>query len=606
MNSLYDYSQFIIISFDSYELSDNEINLIKKSPEKRNIIILQKTGIKSYLKQLFLNFFPNISSLTTDDIFKISRELINLHLLSRDEFIQKDFTHSIINKLYQYLNQPVLIDDFNFVIIGCTCSLDIDVVVIVDEKYPVDTTKINENIIRDKLLIYDKELDINIVHIENKKVIACSKGSIKTLQGIIYYTQTLYPSNTCIDIDPPEEFKIEDRIKPTINYIITNLKHLLIPEQYIKCQKEKIDAHNGNENDKIIFIKNNKIFDLIQSNIDILFVRDSIFRDLIKGIFYKISTIILIKYDLSANQDYYTKRGVAKLLDKIPIFENSFENSLFYLFRGTCGTRDSDNDRIFRLITEEFISICSEYIEQLDLNWLDVDINTSTVIEHLDPILQDLFWASPVNPSEEFIKYFNKICTDHIIESHFPIPSSNLIELESFDEIIEKSYLVAQRSKEWFELRKKYIFTSKKNIYDDFVFDHLWINKLFHLIVGSIGEQYVMYRVDWSKIFTKYKFINVGILFDEKTQIGISPDGLLINNKTMDIIPIEIKCIRQSKKIFTKTNLREIKMARIQLNKVKQILYKSNIKQGLIVFLYIYDDNSDIKIKCECTLINLS
>jgi len=114
-----------------------------------------------------------------------------------------------------------------------------------------------------------------------------------------------------------------------------------------------------------------------------------------------------------------------------------------------------------------------------------------------------------------------------------------------------------------------------------------------------------MYRVDWSKIFTGYKFINIGILFDDETQIGILPDGLLINDTTMDIIPIEIKCIRQSKKIFTETNLREIKMYRIQLNKVKQILCRSNIKQGIIVFLYIYDDKLDVKIICEYALIDL-
>jgi hypothetical protein len=392
MESLYDYLQIIINSFDTFRLSDNEISLIKKSPDKRIIIILQSKNIKLFFKQLFFNFFPNISSLTTDDIFKISRELIKYHSLSRDEFIMKDFTDSIINRLYQYLNQPVLIDDFSFVIIGCPGSTDIDVVVIVDEIYNVETIKINEQIIKDKIHD-DRELDINIAHIKNKKIIACSKGSIKTLQGIIYYTQTLYPSNTCIDIDPPEEFRIEDRIKPTINYIISNLKYLLLPEQYEIFYEEKINAHNGNEYDKIMFIKNNNIFDLIRSNIDIQFVKNSVFRDLIKGIFYKFATIILIKYDLSTNQDYYTKKGVANLLDRIPMFENSFENSLFYLFRGTIGIRD---DKIFKLITEEFISICNNYIDQLDLNWTNVDINTSTVIEHLDPILQDLFWTSPV------------------------------------------------------------------------------------------------------------------------------------------------------------------------------------------------------------------
>ena len=46
-------------------------------------------------------------------------------------------------------------------------------------------------------------------------------------------------------------------------------------------------------------------------------------------------------------------------------------------------------------------------------------------------------------------------------------------------------------------------------------------------------------------------------------------------------------------------------MARIQLTTVKQILNKSNITQGIIVFLYIYNDKSIINIKCDYTIIDI-
>ena len=114
-----------------------------------------------------------------------------------------------------------------------------------------------------------------------------------------------------------------------------------------------------------------------------------------------------------------------------------------------------------------------------------------------------------------------------------------------------------------------------------------------------------MYRVDWPSIFNGYKFVNIGMLFDEETQLGISPDGLLLNDITKDIIPIEIKCIRQPKILLAESNIREIKMARIQLTKVKQILNKSKITHGIIVFLYIYNNNSIINIKCEYSIIKL-
>jgi hypothetical protein len=125
----------------------------------------------------------------------------------------------------------------------------------------------------------------------------------------------------------------------------------LTPDQYEICHSDKVIAHNGNESDKILFIKNRNIFNLIISNIDLLFTQNNKFRDLIKGIFYKITTIILIKYDKSNNQEYYTKKGAAKLLDLIPIFNNSEIHSLYYLFRGTEGIR---NDNILKLITDEF------------------------------------------------------------------------------------------------------------------------------------------------------------------------------------------------------------------------------------------------------------
>ena len=599
MDQLFEYLQLIIKSLDNYDLNKVELESIKRSPDKRINIILGSKRIKSFLNKLFFSFFPNISSLTNDDIFKISRELLNYHMYMRDEFIKLDFNQSIIDKLYRCLIQPPPIDDFKCLLVGCPDSLDLDVVVVISQEYPL-TIEINQQLIRDQLKIYDRELDINIIHLANRKVIASSKGSIKTLQGIIFHTQHLHSeSSICLCVDPPEQFRIEDRIKPTINYIITNLKYLLAPVEYSKIHQSKTDAYNGTEYDKIAFIKSNNIFDLIRLNIDNLFAVSSRFRDLIKGIYYKLSTIILIKYDKSNQVEYYTKRGVAKLLDMIPLFPNSEINSLYYLFRGTNGLRSPD-DLIFKLITDEFITICDDYIEQLDLTWSTICIDTTLKIDHIDPTIQELFWISPVIPSEEFIEYFKSICMDHIIEKHFLIPSSTLLDIINFEELVAKSYLVAQRSVEWFELRKKYILI-EKNFYDDFKFDDMWVKNLFHLIVGSIGEQYVMYRVDWSKLFNGYRFINVGMLFDNDTLIGISPDGLLLNDQTLDIIPLEIKCIRQSKKLFTESNLREIKMARIQLEKVKQILTKSIITKGLIVFLYIYED----VVRCEYSIISL-
>lgn len=280
-----------------------------------------------------------------------------------------------------------IIDDFNFVIIGCPKSIDINIIIIIDEKYPVNKIKINMDILLDKLTKLNidttKKLDINIIHIKNKKVIASKKGSIKTIQGIIYYTQSFHmPIEMQIEIDKPEDFLVSDRIKPTVNYIIQHLQYLLTSEQ----KEEYNIPYNSNEKEKIEFIIKNNIFNLIISNIDLLFLQYTIFRNLIKSIFYKISTMILIENNYYDNQEYYTKEGVAQLLENI--YPNSSQNSLYFLFRGTLGIR---NDQIFTLITNEFNEICNSYIECLDLDWLSGSINIIEKIPHLDYQMQELY-----------------------------------------------------------------------------------------------------------------------------------------------------------------------------------------------------------------------
>lgn len=209
-------------------------------------------------------------------------------------------------------------------------------------------------------------------------------------------------------------------------------------------------------------------------------------------------------------------------------------------------------------------------------------------------------------PSEIFITYFKKLCPNGVIDiqNQFIIPSCKKSDINPiFDELIEKSYLVDHRSIEWFELRKKY--NKEKIEIETYPMEENWINMYYHFIVGSMGEQYVMYNVNWTELFPGYKFINIGMLYNEVAQNGISPDGLLINENTSEIIPIEIKTLRQSKKLFENSYIREIKMAKIQISIVKEILCRSNIQKGIIAFLYIYEQDAEIKILFEYSIINL-
>jgi len=213
--------------------------------------------------------------------------------------------------------------------------------------------------------------------------------------------------------------------------------------------------------------------------------------------------------------------------------------------------------------------------------------------------MQKLFWLSTDKPSKEFIEYFKLICLDYNIANVFQIPSSLEIDIKNYNELLEKSILIPQRSNEWFKLRKIYLpnGVNKENIYDNYIFEDDWVEKIFHLIKGSIGEQYIMYKTDWNKLFPGYKFINVGLLINKLKYTSISPDGFLVNNDTNDIIPIEIKCLKIYQSIYSNSSIREIEQAIIQLKQITN--YLSNIKKGIIIFLFF-----DTKI-IKYTLINL-
>jgi hypothetical protein len=155
---------------------------------------------------------------------------------------------------YNRKNNDAVLKEFDIVCVGCPESTDEDVIVIVDEKYDVDTIEVDMDIVKHKLSIIgidtDTKIDINIVHIYDGQVIKSKKGSIKTIQGIIYYTQNLHmPFNKLIKINKPNKFKVSDRIKPTINYILDHFKYFLTKDQCSELRDRKIKAYAGNEKD---------------------------------------------------------------------------------------------------------------------------------------------------------------------------------------------------------------------------------------------------------------------------------------------------------------------------------------------------------------------
>ena len=585
-----------------YKLLSDEQKTICKQKNIRVEIIIQNKKSKIYFKEIFYKYFPN-TKIKTDDIMIIIKELLKINInMNFSEEIDKIKNKYVKQFIKNQLIKEQYITDFNSIIIGCPESTDIDIIVIVDNKLDIDNIKINNSdIIKqlEKKCIYqldlNKQFDINIIQIKNKKVIKSQKGSIKTLQGIIYYTQHLHIKKKFIlDINKPDKFIIEDRIIPPINFILYNLDIFCGKKKSFEMRDKKIFAINSNEKNKVNFIIDNDIMSIIH---DELIIINDVNKDYIKALFVKLSTMILINNNLSDNTDYYTKRGIAKLIDKI--YPNTYDYSLYYLFRSNEGKFNKD---FLKTIFKEYISFASTYIENYDFIWNKIYIDIKAPVKYIDDKIQKHFWENISEPTESFIEYFDSISIDTNIEKHFILKSTGEHEY-NFDLIPEfkkHTSFVDQRSKEWFELRNIYPPNNivKDNKYFNYPRTENWIKKLYHLIVGSIGEQYVMYNIDWNKIFDGYTFINIGMLIDYDKKYSISPDGFLINFDTKDVIPLEIKCIRHEKNLFSKNTMRELKTAKEQLLTVKKII---NCNKGIIAFLYL----TQYDIYCEYTEVIL-
>jgi len=568
MDRFYNFCQEIKNNFENkdklyLELNEREKEIYDRNYEIGKSIIIHNKNFKKRFKQIFMNFFPEIRKKEEDIMFMV-REIINTNTNSK-----------YINKFIQQIVPDNILIEFRLIIIGCPESTDYDVIIIVDDTIDVEII-ITENDIRTKMvevskvpIDYNKKIDANIIHIKNKRVTKSLKGSIKTIQGIIYYTQELHNKpEYLIDVDKPDTFKIEDRIIPPITFILYNLNIFCGKDFGESIRDGKIKAINSNEKTKIDFLIDNKIFEKIFEIMDeqITNIR---YKDYIKALFVKLSTIILINNKLSENTEYYTKRGIANLLDKI--YPQTKDVSLYFLFRGKEGQYQK---AFFRIICDEYIKFAKEYKDYYDFDWHTLDVDFTKSLQNVPPNVILNFWSN----------FYDDITySDEII-----IKSTNIddYDFNLIPEFKNNVKFIDQRSNEWFELRKIYP-PNKKYIKND---SQSKID-IKNYISGSIGEQYIMFNVDWNKIFPNYHFISVGMLIHPDNKYSISPDGFLINFDTKDIIPIEIKTIKSNRNIFSQTMMREIKMSIIQLKTVNEII---KCKKGLIVFMFIQQNKQII------------
>ncbi len=559
----------------------------------------QATFLKENWKDVLLKYHDFENS-TPEEVFKFTRELLNCYSKDFLEFQTKVKQSGIVHSFYNKHGYHH-VDDFVILIIGCPYSKDNDTIAVIDLKYDVNKVVLNPVKINEQ--IYNlgkdtsKEIDLNVIQIQDGIVVHAKKGSIKTLQGILYYTQVLHmPESKCIPVQPPERFKLDDRIKPYIHFIFCNLKVLLTKNQYDSFKSVLRPLSNVKE--KFEFMINHDIVNIITNNILHLYNNDA-FKNIIKSLFFKMCTLEAIHHDMTQTQDYYTKKGMASIMSSI--YNCSIEKPLYFLFRGEEGHLDCD---FFKTVFCSFLKFSQIYVKQISLSWTKVNVNITAEVP-VNRNVCTLFWENPVSPSDKFIVAFQNEFKDGFnieqFNTYFQIPSCAEDDLAAFPEFQKQVCFCSQRSPEWFAFRDKYPPNGKikENAYQNYEASNSWVKDLFHLIAGSLGELVVMYGIDWSRVFPGYTFVTIGLIKNDKGQ-SIAPDGFLINATTKDIVPVEIKCLRQSKNAYSNANVREQTQANLQLQTLKSML-TIEIKTGIIVFLYMCQDVID----CEYVEVNL-
>lgn len=477
----------------------------------------------------------------------------------------------LLESFYQQImisNEPKrIIDVTNFVVFGCQESRDIDVVVIVPERNMVGED-VNMDQLKEQLnkIGYDinKDIDVNTIYIKDHNVMLARKGGLE-IQNMILMTYQYHKQAYPRPVNELIKLNIKDKILIVSKFILDHLKILIGNEEYQKNRMERRQAYQGQLN-RVIFAT--QIVDKIK------LINTNEWMDTMKSLTMKMIQLFLLEH----NEIEYTKRQMAVKFDEI--HKGQYDNVLWFLMRGNEGTYEPKS---IELMANEFKRIVND-VEIEILEWKSLTLDTQKNPTLLSDLLFQEFIKSPYEPTSLFVTDFIKVCLHKSINQMFPILCMNTDKLPK--DILEKTVLVTQRSKEWLGLLTYYTCGTNSGLIPYEGND--WVSFYYNLIRGAIVEQIVIHNCDFSIWFPGKGIdkITVGLLVEDKKQgsNGIAPDLLLMIDK--EIIPVEIKCI-VGKPVDNGDFRRSIKLAKKQIEQSCKIIGGS---RGMIVIVYVYDD----------------
>jgi hypothetical protein len=203
---------------------------------------------------------------------------------------------------------------------------------------------------------------------------------------------------------------------------------------------------------------------------------------------------------------------------------------------------------------------------------------------NLPQILWEEFLINPNAPTDAFIEEFIKCPNFRNIGPLFLMKSMNCDELP--EEILSRTLVCDQRSPEWYLALDFYSCGTNQGIIP-YVGDNAgFVRHYYNLIRGCFAELLIISNINFNRIIgEKCMKISVGMIvekFGVENMIGVSPD-LLLMTADMNIIPVEIKCIRSSNITSSKVR-REINLAKRQLKRCCELTQST---KGLIILVHM-------------------
>lgn len=501
----------------------------------------------------------------------------------------------------------------SWIVIGCPKSTDIDVCIFVSKENSKDgkplelspsllITLMTELRVVGYSIDSINDLDINVLCVnEAGHIIANMKGGSE-IANIINLTHHYHKQKYTIPYLHTIEVSIFDKLRAISKFILDNLENLTPAYENIRSSKQ--EAYQNGTDAMIKFTVSEEFLDkldLVNSN------TTKVWKDLWKSLVMKFCQLIL----LVDNQYEYRKEQLAIKTGKVfPEREKLTDELLWFLFRGNKGSNDNTADTI-RFLHQKYSGIVDTYFASVKPSYMTItqDSLLRTIVGHELDFSEELpeellyeFFKSPTVPTSnfeklwvEFVLLYKEVYTisSFSLNKLFQSSVSSLdTRLKLFTLLGKTNYeqfvWIAQRSDEWFALRKLYPGgTDLGNISDT-------LQATYNLLRGSITEMIIQKLFSPSVIGLKnedYSWVDTGLIHNGKK--SCAPDGLLVSSTKL--IPVEIKSLHSSVK--NSDYYRGIELATKQCNSVRTILNRPDVITHYLVILSWYTIDGSLELE---------